>query len=336
MAFLGEVFTGKPDRVLTGTPDDYGNIWLEEYNPNTVCRLVGGYYTATDPPPSASYLNVWTGGPRPTEHRGVFMIPSNVGSPSGPAGAGLHIWGQRPGTGNKISMHCNIAPTRITITGTDSTPFSPRPLTLFQSGSNSSYIGGQTLQRDTPYLVVASIPAGSTSATINLTRVSDGVKFLTNHVATDTRWLGANNADLPGAHPVWETIRKDEGTSRVKWLSVRATVGTSPPGNTPPTVNAGADATANVGVNVIRTAVASDPDGGALTYQWLKTADAPVTFSGSTTSATVNFSATAPGVYTITCRVTDVAGATAADSLQFTVNDTASGVGPTVGIIRIR
>lgn len=344
MAYIGEDFTGKPNRIIPGTDDDYGNTWLQENNPNTVSQVIGGYYTALDAPSSASYLNIWTGGPRPSEMRGVFRFPFDVGTPTGTRKAGLHLWGVQPGTGAQIPFHCQIGQTRLLIDGTSGFP---TPLTKFQTGSVPTYLGGQQLAYDTDYLIVALF--SGTQATINLSRVSDGVKFLTNHVAADTRWLGTANKDTPGAYPVWETIRATTGDNRAKWKSARATIGNPPPPpppppggtpqptNQPPTVNAGTDLTSTVGASVSRTAVASDPGGGALTYQWSTTASAPVTFIGSTTTAAVTFRADGPGVFTVSCTVTDTGGLTAKDSLRLTATTTAGPVpSNTAGQIPIR
>ncbi len=61
--------------------------------------------------------------------------------------------------------------------------------------------------------------------------------------------------------------------------------------NDPPVVNAGPAQTVNVGVNVTLSATASDPDGTALTFQWVQLSGPAVVLAGATT---LNASFTAP------------------------------------------
>lgn len=73
--------------------------------------------------------------------------------------------------------------------------------------------------------------------------------------------------------------------------------------NLPPTVTT-TSRTVSVGQLVTLSAVASDPEGAALTYSWVQTAGAPVTLSNPN-SATPTFTPTTAGVRTFNVQVND-------------------------------
>lgn len=98
---------------------------------------------------------------------------------------------------------------------------------------------------------------------------------------------------------------------------------TSTPVNLPPTVNAGADQAVQEGATVSLSATASDPDGSIATYRWAQTGGPGVVLAGPD-SAQASFTApqvAAATVLTFTLTVTDNKGATAADSVGVTTND---------------
>ena len=93
--------------------------------------------------------------------------------------------------------------------------------------------------------------------------------------------------------------------------------GPPPPPNNPPTANAGADSSwtdtdGDGGVMVPLSGSGSDPDGDAITYQWLENGAAIASGAAPSIWLTV-------GVHTLTLRVTDVHGASATDTVVVTV-----------------
>lgn len=89
-----------------------------------------------------------------------------------------------------------------------------------------------------------------------------------------------------------------------------------------PVANAGTDQTVDLSSNVTLNALSSsDPEGGALTYNWLQTAGNPVSLS-STSNPTASFTAPA-NAETLQFRltVTDPAGQTANDTITINVRD---------------
>ena len=93
--------------------------------------------------------------------------------------------------------------------------------------------------------------------------------------------------------------------------------GPPPPPNNPPTANAGADSSwtdtdGDGGVMVPLSGSGSDPDGDAITYQWLEHGTAIAAGAAPSVWLTV-------GVHTLTLRVTDARGASATDTVVVTV-----------------
>ena len=93
--------------------------------------------------------------------------------------------------------------------------------------------------------------------------------------------------------------------------------GPPPPPNNPPMANAGADSSwtdtdGDGGVMVPLSGSGSDPDGDAITYQWLENGAAIASGAAPSVWLTV-------GVHTLTLRVTDARGASATDTVVVTV-----------------
>ena len=92
--------------------------------------------------------------------------------------------------------------------------------------------------------------------------------------------------------------------------------------NQAPAANAGSDQTVNAAATVSLSGTGTDPENGALTYQWRQTGGTSVTLSNPT-SARASFTAPniATGTATLTfeLRVTDAAGLSAVDTLAVVV-----------------
>ncbi|HSO61271.1 MAG TPA: choice-of-anchor U domain-containing protein, partial [Desulfobacterales bacterium] len=106
------------------------------------------------------------------------------------------------------------------------------------------------------------------------------------------------------------------------WSGAKTVTISPNPQNQAPAVNAGSDQTANAAATVPLSGTGTDPENGALTYQWRQTGGTPVTLSNPT-SARASFAA--PGIATGTAtltfelRVTDAAGLSAVDTLTVVV-----------------
>lgn len=100
----------------------------------------------------------------------------------------------------------------------------------------------------------------------------------------------------------------------------------SQPANRAPVVQAPADQLAEPGERVTWTALASDPDGDALTYRWTQVGGPTVSLEGTTTS-TVTFRAPERGTVTLHVEVRD-AGRMATDTVQLVVNVPATEIPP--------
>ena len=106
-----------------------------------------------------------------------------------------------------------------------------------------------------------------------------------------------------------------------KALGLPSCLGTLPPTNQPPVVNAGLNQTVDAGTVVTLTGTANDPDGTVINYAWEQTGGTTVLLSGIA-GLTATF--TAPNVsmdQTLTFRlaVTDDGGATNSDDVNVTV-----------------
>ncbi|ATB47884.1 peptidase M36 [Corallococcus macrosporus DSM 14697] len=89
---------------------------------------------------------------------------------------------------------------------------------------------------------------------------------------------------VPAAGSYEFTVTATDGAaSASKAVAVMVVPGIPDPVNTPPTVNAGLDATANAGDVVTLSGSASDAEGNALTYQWQQIGGASVTLTGADT-----------------------------------------------------
>jgi len=106
------------------------------------------------------------------------------------------------------------------------------------------------------------------------------------------------------------------------WSGAKTVTISPNPQNQAPTANAGSDQTVNAAATVSLSGTGTDPENGALSYQWRQTGGTPVTLSNPT-SARTNFTAPviATGTATLTfeLRVTDAGGLSAVDTLTVVV-----------------
>ena len=101
--------------------------------------------------------------------------------------------------------------------------------------------------------------------------------------------------------------------------TVQVTVNAAP--NQPPVVSAGADQTIELPINsVVLSGSANDPDGTITTYAWSKISGPNAGTIATANAVTTNVTGLTQGVYRFRLQVTDNSGATAADTVQVTVN----------------
>ena len=101
--------------------------------------------------------------------------------------------------------------------------------------------------------------------------------------------------------------------------TVQVTVNAAP--NQPPVVSAGADQTIALPINsVVLSGSANDPDGTITTYAWSKISGPNAGTIATANTVTTNVTGLTQGVYRFRLQVTDNSGATAADTVQVTVN----------------
>ena len=120
-----------------------------------------------------------------------------------------------------------------------------------------------------------------------------------------------------GSYEFTLTVTDPSGLSGTD--SVTITMIESNPSNLPPIANAGADQNRTVGSVVTLTGSGSDPEGGALTYNWIQNEGPSVRLQGDGSNRT--FTPETPGSYRFTLVVTDPLGSSAADNVRITVID---------------
>ncbi|WP_415407783.1 PKD domain-containing protein [Sulfurovum sp. CS9] len=114
-----------------------------------------------------------------------------------------------------------------------------------------------------------------------------------------------------GTHTIYASTTGLSGAN-VDHLSIEDATGTPPP-NTPPTADAGADKAVQVNNTITITGSGTDSDGTVISYEWKK---------GSTvlaSTASFNYTPTTVGTDTLTLTVTDDDGATGTDSMDVVV-----------------
>ncbi|MET0684066.1 MAG: PKD domain-containing protein [Solirubrobacteraceae bacterium] len=130
--------------------------------------------------------------------------------------------------------------------------------------------------------------------------------------------------DAAGTYDVTLTVSDPDGASDSATITITAT---DPPGNRPPSVQAGAlPASGPAPLAVLFTAAGSDPDGDVLTYAW----DFGDGSAGTGRRARHTYAAS--GTYTAKVTVKDVAGATGTAMVQVVVGNPAGNQAPTVQI----
>lgn len=127
----------------------------------------------------------------------------------------------------------------------------------------------------------------------------------------------------PGAHAdtVWNAVYDGRfGDDIYAWMLSFA----DSSANVPPMVSAGSDTTVTLPLSqLVLTGTATDTDGSVATVQWLQVSGPTVTLAGDTTYQ-VTLTDLLPGSYVFSFTATDDDGATAADVVTVTVNETAT------------
>jgi len=113
------------------------------------------------------------------------------------------------------------------------------------------------------------------------------------------------------------------GNENATYNDVAPGSGTAPV-NRPPVANAGIDQTITLPVStvVLNGTGSNDPDGTITTYAWSKISGPNAGTIATANAVTTNVTGLAQGVYRFRLQVTDNSGATAADTMQVTVNAT--------------
>ncbi len=156
--------------------------------------------------------------------------------------------------------------------------------------------------------------------------------YTTQMNAIVTGW--ARYTDYSGGHCCWNTFYNPTykelvggvNMSIYEWMLQYSRGSSPPPGNTPPTVNAGGDQSITLPTtSVALTATASDPDGTIASVAW-STVSGP---GGNTivtpTELTTNVTGLSTGTYVFRCTVTDNSGASTSDDVSVTVYSGFSG-----------
>ena len=131
--------------------------------------------------------------------------------------------------------------------------------------------------------------------------------------------------DAAGTYAVTLTVSDPDGGSDSATITITAT---DPPGNRPPTVQAGAlPASGPAPLAVLFTAAGSDPDGDVLTYAWDFGDGSPVA-----TGRRARHTYAASGTYTAKVTVKDLAGATSTATVPVVVGNPGGNQAPAVQI----
>ncbi|WP_426752009.1 myxosortase-dependent M36 family metallopeptidase [Myxococcus sp. Y35] len=152
--------------------------------------------------------------------------------------------------------------------------------------------------------IVSDTSVGFAAGTVTVTAAAvdpDGDAINYSWAQTAGAPVGINGADTsaitfstPAAGSYEFTVTASDGTDSAS-KAVAVTIiggGGTDPENTPPTVNAGADATANAGDIVTLSGSASDAEGDTLTYTWTQIGGTPVALADASALSTTF---TAPG-----------------------------------------
>ncbi|MDY7230634.1 PKD domain-containing protein [Hyalangium rubrum] len=147
-------------------------------------------------------------------------------------------------------------------------------------------------------------------------------------IATHFSWVAPEVA-AGLTFPVRFTVTDSLGQSSHCTVSITV----ESPSNPPPVANAGSDQRVSEGSTVtLDGSGSSDPDGQALTYQWLLlSSTGPEVTLSSPTSTTPSFTASDDGLYTFLLTVTDSEGATDSATVVVYVNNVMPQVSATGG-----
>jgi acetyl esterase/lipase len=261
-------------------------------------------------------------------HRFIVISPQFVAWPSAPDINSVLDY---------VVSHYNVDPARIYLTG------------LSMGGGATWDYGGNQGNAAYPKRVAAIVPiCGAAYPSIYKARViaNNNLPVWAFHNSGDgtapvsytNDFVSGINSTIPapnplakktifnvGGHDAWTTAYnptyREQSKNVYEWmLQYTRSVGT-PPTNTPPTVNAGADKTITLPTSSAQlAATASDPGGSIASYTWTKTAG-PTSFTfNSTAVSNPSITNLVAGTYTFNVKVTDNQGATATDNISVIVN----------------
>ncbi len=144
---------------------------------------------------------------------------------------------------------------------------------------------------------------------------SNGVDDWVRGSVVKTSW------DVAGSYLVTLRVSDDEASSTT---TVTIAVSEPEPPNEEPTAKAGEDRTVKAGDDISLTGTGSDPDGSIVSWEWDLDGDRSYDpYSDSDGKLTHTFDE--PGLHTLWLQVTDDRGATATDSITFTVEKASDG-----------
>ncbi|MFP2956409.1 myxosortase-dependent M36 family metallopeptidase [Myxococcus sp. 1LA] len=160
------------------------------------------------------------------------------------------------------------------------------------ASSNDTVTVTVTNANRAPIVSDTSVAFASGTVTVSASAIDpDGDAVSYSWEQTGGSTVAINGADtssitfgVPAAGSYEFTVTATDGAaSASKAVAVTVIPGIPDPVNTPPTVNAGLDATANAGDVVTLSGSASDAEGNALTYHWEQIGGTAVTLSGADT-----------------------------------------------------
>jgi hypothetical protein len=167
----------------------------------------------------------------------------------------------------------------------------------------------QTISITTVSLSGTASDTDGTIASYAWTKISGTGGTIASPSSSSTSVTGLSG----GSHAFRLFVTDNQGGTRDDTLNVTVS-------NTSPTANAGADQSITLPTSqVTLTGSGSDPGGSIASYAWTKLTGTGGTVT-SPSSATTTFTGLSAGTYTLRLLVTDNLGATAADTVQITVN----------------
>lgn len=210
---------------------------------------------------------------------------------------------------------------------------------IYMTDSGAAYVqlaADADYNPNTKYRVTVTATVGTTtgngSYTAKIRRQADQVQIGTTATSSTA------NLGTAAFHRIVAGIVGSNLGYSIGWDDIQLQSGTTtelgdwaPPVNQFPIVNAGVDQSTPVGINLTRTATATDPDGTIATQQWTCTTK-PGAVSVTPTfpaGASFTYNYPQPGTYVFQFAATDNDGATTPDSITVTA---VAGTAPTVSV----